>query len=92
MPVLRLEQATVHALPYVGKAVNHQCIYWDETFACFGLRIYPSGRRAYVCSYRIHRRKRLAVLGRVDVLTVDQARRIALFLSRQSSRERRSAR
>ena len=78
MPVLRLEQATVHALPYVGNAVNHQCIYWDETFACFGLRIYPSGRRAYVCSYRIHRRKRLAVLGRVDVLTVDQARRIAV--------------
>jgi integrase len=78
MPVLRLEQATVHALPYAGNAVNHQCIYWDETFACFGLRIYPSGRRAYVCSYRIHRRKRLAVLGRVDVLTVDQARRIAI--------------
>ncbi len=55
MPVLRLEQATVHALPYVGNAVNHQCIYWDETFACFGPRIYPSGRRTYVCSYRIHR-------------------------------------
>ncbi len=40
--------------------------------------MYPSGRHAYVCAYRIHGRKRLATLGRVDVLTLDQARERAI--------------
>jgi integrase len=49
-------------------------MYWDEVTECFGIRVYPSGRRTYFCSYRINRRKRLAKLGRVDVITLDQAR------------------
>ena len=73
MPVLKLRQADVRALPYVGRGAKHQCIYWDKALPCFGLRTYPSGRRVYVCSYRIRRRKRLALLGRADVLTLDQA-------------------
>ena len=78
MPVLKLRQADVRVLPHVGLGVKHQCIYWDEALACFGLRVYPSGRRVYVCSYRIRRRKRLALLGRADVLTLDQARKMAI--------------
>jgi hypothetical protein len=31
-----------------------------------------------VCTYRINRRKRLAVLGRADVLTLDQPRKRAM--------------
>jgi len=45
---------------------------------CFGLRFYPSGKRTYVCSYRIQRRKRLATLGWANVLTLDQARKKAI--------------
>jgi integrase len=78
MPVLKLRQADVRALPYVGHSAKHQCIYWDSTLPCFGLRVYPSARRVYVCSYRIRRRKRLALLGRADVLTLDQARKMAI--------------
>jgi len=39
--------------------------------------VYPTGKRTYVCSYRVEKRKRLAKLGRADVLTLDQARRKA---------------
>lgn len=78
MPVLKLRQTNVRVLRHVGPGVKHQCIYWDEALAGFGLRVYPSGRRVYVCSYRIRRRKRLALLGRADALTLDQARKMAI--------------
>ena len=88
MPVLKLRQANVRALPYVGRGVKHQCIYWDEALACFGLRVYPSGQRVYVCAYRIRRRKRLALLGRADVLTLDQARKMAIpYLGKVAANE-----
>lgn len=100
MPAVNLAPDSVLALPYVGGGENHQCIYWDRTIACFGVRVYPSGRRAYVCSYRIQRRKRLDVLGRVEVLTLDQARALAITAlakvavgadPKEPSRRRRSA-
>ena len=78
MPVLGLRQNSSRSLPYVGTHPRHQCIYWDEALPCFGLRVYPSGRRTYVCGFRLHRRKRLASLGRADVLTLDQARKRAI--------------
>jgi len=43
MPVLKLRQADVRALPFVGRGAKHQCIYWDTALPCFGLRIYPKG-------------------------------------------------
>jgi hypothetical protein len=64
MPVVTLVQNRICGLPYLGRGINHQCIFWDSTLRCFGLRVYPSGRRSYVCSYRIGLRKRLALLGR----------------------------
>ena len=44
---------------------------------CFGVRVFPSGRRSYVCSYRVLGRFRIATLGRSDALTLDEARRKA---------------
>ena len=41
----------------------------------FGSRIYPSGEKAFVLSYRARGRKRLMVLGRYGAdLSLDQAR------------------
>ena len=77
MPIVTLAQETPCALPYVGRGANQQCIYWDEALASFGLRVYPSGRRAYVCAYRIQGRKCLTVLGRAEVLTLEEARQRA---------------
>ena len=83
MPVLRLDQTDPLSLPYQGKDQKQQCIYWDKALSSFGVRVYASGRRAYVCSYRIHHRKRLAVLGQVNALTLDQARKLAIsYLSK----------
>lgn len=88
MPVLKLRQNNVSALPHVGPGAKHQCTYWDQALPCFGLRVHPSGRRVYVCSYRVHRRKRLASLGRADVLTLDEARRKAItYLGKVAANE-----
>jgi len=88
MPTLKLRQDTVRSIPYRGPGGKHQCVYWDEALEGFGLRVYPSGRRVYVCSYRVKRRKRLATLGRADVLTLDQARRKAItYLGKVASHE-----
>lgn len=77
MPTFKFRQDAVRTLPYVGRGGKHQCIYWDTELESFGVRVYPSGRRSYVCSYRINRRKRLAKLGRVDVTPLEQARKKA---------------
>jgi integrase len=73
MPSIKFRQDTVRTFPYVGRGGKHQCIYWDANLEGFGVRVYPTGGRTYVCTYRVNRRKRLAKLGRVDVLTLDQA-------------------
>ena len=87
MPTAKLRQDTVRIVPYFGEK-NAQCIYWDEEIPCFGLRVYPSGRRAYVVTYRVNHRKRLANLGRADALTLSDARRKArTFLGQVADRE-----
>jgi integrase len=77
VPHASFRQDTVRSLPYVGRGGKHQCIYWEASFECFGIRVFPSGRRTYVYSYRVQGRKRLGKIGRVDVLTLDQARKKA---------------
>ncbi len=51
-------------------------VRWDDDIPGFGVRLYPSGKRSFVLSYRnAHRTKRLLVLGRYGAdLTLDQAR------------------
>ena len=50
-------------------------VRWDDAVPGFGVRIYPSGKKAFVCSYRHQGRKRLMVLGRFGAdLTIDEAR------------------
>ena len=78
MPKAKLRQDNIRSLRYVGDArAKSQCIYWDLSLPGFGLRKFPNGRGSYVCSYRIQMRKRLVDLGRSDVITLEQARRLA---------------
>ena len=50
-------------------------VRWDDDIPGFGVRVYPSGKKAFVLSYRTKGRKRLMVLGRYGAdLTLDQAR------------------
>lgn len=88
MPRLKLRQDIVRTVPYRGPGGKAQCVYWDESLESFGLRVHPSGRRVYVCAYRINRRKRLATLGRADALTLDQARKKAMtYLAKAANQE-----
>jgi integrase len=58
-------------------APGASCFLWDDDPTGLGLRIYPSGRKAFVISYRHRSRKRQMTLGNFGVLTLDQARRMA---------------
>ncbi len=51
-------------------------VRWDDEIPGFGVRLYPSGKRSFVLSYRnARRKKRLLVLGRYGAdLTLGQAR------------------
>ena len=51
---------------------------WDKDLPGFGVRVKPSGVKAYVIQYRNgHRQSRKFTLGRHGVLTPEQARRLA---------------
>lgn len=52
-------------------------IRWDGLLPGFGVRVYPTGQKAFVLSYRVKGRKHLMALGRYGVLTLDQARNLA---------------
>ena len=49
-------------------------VIWDTELRGFGLRVYPSGRKSFVISYRTRGRKRLMVLGGFGTFTATQAR------------------
>jgi hypothetical protein len=49
-------------------------VRWDSALPSFGLRIYPTGRKAFILRYRAHGSKRLLTLGTYGVLTLEQAR------------------
>lgn len=58
-------------------------VRWDSAITGLGLRIYPSGKKAFLVSYRVHGRKRRMTLGAYGTLTLDQARRRARKLLSQ---------
>ena len=88
MPTLKLRQDNVRTVQYQGHGGKHQCVYWDEALEAFGLRVYPTGRRVYVCAYRVNGRKRLARLGRADAVSLDQARKKAMtYLAKAANHE-----
>jgi integrase len=59
-------------------ADEKELFVWDESLAGFGLRVKPSGVKTYIVQYRnrFGRSKRVS-LGRVGVITLDQARKEA---------------
>lgn len=59
----------------VGNAADYR---WDDDLKGFGVRVYPSGRRAFVVAYRNETNtKRFLTLGDFGELTVQQARELA---------------
>lgn len=77
---MRLTKRVVDAATYGGTAQGRgwaRHVVWDDTLRGFGVRVYPSGRKVFVLSYRTQGRKRLATLGAYGVLTVEEARKRA---------------
>ena len=73
-----LKKSEIDKATYEGDGKSRHII-WDDQVTGLGLRIYPSGRKAFILSYRnADRQKRLLTLGRYGVLTVKQARDMAL--------------
>src|SRR5579859_4813438 len=72
-----LTQKAVDAATYAGKG-NAAHVLWDDDLKGFGLRVYPSGRKAYLLSYRnAHGTKRAPSIGDATVMRLDEARRKA---------------
>src|SRR5690606_4199637 len=71
---MSLTKRKVDALRYNPRGPAQQ-VLWDGTLPGFGVRVYESDRKSFVLAYRTRDgRARLMTLGKVGVLTVDQAR------------------
>lgn len=73
---MKLTKTVVEGLAYIGKGKT-ACYQWDDQLPGFGVRVYPSGRRAFVLTYRANGRRRFLTIGTYGRVTVDEARRIA---------------
>lgn len=73
---VKLTKALIEKAQYPSQH-NGRYVLWDEDLSGFGLRIYPSGKKAFVLSYRIHKRKHMFTLGAYGRFTLDEARKSA---------------
>ena len=74
--MVNLTNAAIREFTYGGDAGKTAWdVRWDDDIPGFGVRIYPSGKKAFVLSYRFRGRKRLMVFGRFGAdITLVQAR------------------
>lgn len=71
---MKLTKKFIDAQVYNGTA---QHIVWDDEVPGFGVRLYPTGKKSFVLSYRDNGRKSIMVIGSYSVLTLDRARKDA---------------
>jgi integrase len=75
---MSLTKKAIDAFKYTGDGASRD-VRWDDAMPGFGIRIYPSGRKSFVLSYRAAGKKRLVTLGTYGCdLTLDQARQRAV--------------
>ncbi len=70
---MKLTKRSIDSFCYRGDGKSRD-VRWDDAVRGFGVRIYPTGRKAFVISYRVNGRKRLLTLGPYGPLTLDKAR------------------
>ena len=70
----RLTKAQIDRATY-DQTDGKKFVLWDSDVPGLGLRVYPSGKKAFVLRYRVNGRDFMGVLGAYGVeLTLDQAR------------------
>ena len=70
---MKLTKRAIDAMSYEGDGISRD-VRWDSEIPGFGVRVYPSGEKSFVLSYRVGGRKRLMVIKDQRILTVDEAR------------------
>lgn len=74
----KLTKSVIDRATYQGDtSKNGWDVRWDGELPGFGVRIYPTGRKAFLLRYRLNGRKRLLTLGTYGALTLHQARDLA---------------
>ncbi len=71
MATVKLTTKAIKAFRYEGDGKSRD-VRWASDLSSFGLRIYPSGKKAFVVAYRAKGRSRLYVLGPFGKLTLHQ--------------------
>ena len=85
MPKLKLTQDVIDKAVYEGKD-NARYVVWDTKTTGLGLRVYPSGRKAFILSYRdLGGADRLATIGDYGTYTLDNATKRAQLMLRESA-------
>jgi len=71
---MKLKKSVIDGLKYTGDASkNERCIIWADEPNGFGVRVYPSGKKAFVYSYRHEGRRQMKTIGRYGDITLAQA-------------------
>ena len=73
---MKLTKTDIDKRGYEGDGRSRD-VRWDDQTIGFGVRIFPSGRKSYVLMYRYHGTKRLMTIGKVEVMSLDAARKKA---------------
>ena len=68
---VKLTKKFIDSQSFNGKA---QHIVWDDAISGFGVRFYPTGKKAFVLSYRDNKRKSIMTVGSYSVLSIEAAR------------------
>ena len=72
---VRLNKRAIDEATYQGPG---GCYLWDTELSCFGVRIYPTGKKSFVVSYWSRGRRRFYTIGPYGKMTLSQAREAAL--------------
>lgn len=70
---MKLTKRSIDAIVPPKSRVAH----WDDSLSGFGLRVETSGRKTFVCRYRVGTARRQMTIGRYGVITPDTARQKA---------------
>lgn len=73
---MKLTKSVIDAFKYSGPDPRRDA-RWDDEISGFGVRVYPSGKKSFIISYRIGRTKHQMTLGDFGILTLSQARNMA---------------
>ena len=93
MATLKLTKRAIDGFKYEGVEFKDESkcrdVRWDATLPGFGVRTYPTGRKAFLLSYRVRGRKRMMAIGNIGTLTLEQARSRArkLLVQAQDGRD-----